>query len=55
LDSICLIVRIRQALEERRHSEKHASGYKKMKEWLTEQAMEQRGSTAARNRALMSI
>jgi hypothetical protein len=55
MDSIWVIVRIRQALEERRHSEKHGSGYKKMEEWFADQAMEQRGSAADRNRALMSI
>jgi hypothetical protein len=55
LDSICVIVRIRQALEERRHSEKHGSGYKKMKEWFTDQAMEQRGSAAACDRAPMNF
>jgi hypothetical protein len=55
LDSICVIVRIRQALEERRHSEKYASGYKKVKKWFTEQAMEQRGSAAGRDRAPMNM
>jgi hypothetical protein len=55
LDSICVLVRIGQAFEERGHSEKHCSGYKKMKERFTEQSMEQRGSAAARDRAPMNL
>jgi hypothetical protein len=55
LDPICVIVRIRQALEERGHSKQHDSDYKKMKEWFPEQAMEQCGSAAACDRAPMNI
>jgi hypothetical protein len=55
LDLICVLVHIRQAFEERSDSEKDGSGYKKMKEWFTEQAMEQCGSAAARDRAPLNI
>jgi hypothetical protein len=49
------MVRIRQAPEERAHSKQHGSGYKKMKEWFPEQAMERCGSAAGRDRAPVNI
>jgi hypothetical protein len=55
LNPVSVRIGIGKVLEKRCQAEEHDSSYEKMKEWLTGEPLQQRGSVAARDRAFMNI